>query len=98
MEKIEYKIKNGKKSVTKSVEIMDLSWTDWCKVQDLRILMNNPNGSAFTYGAKFVQLYLGKSDAEMESWRDSITDDDDFFTEMMVLVKEIANAVTDKKK
>ena len=98
MQKIEYKIKKGSKSETKSVELIDLSWGDWCKAQDLRLLMSNPNGAMFTNAAKFVQLYLGKSDEEMETWRDSMPGNDDFFTEVMLLAKEIGQSVNAKKK
>ena len=98
MQKIEYKIKKGSKSETKSVELVDLSWSDWCKVQDLRLLMSNPNGAMFTNAAKFVQLYLGKSDEEMETWRDNISDEDDFFTEVIVIAEKIGQAVNAKKK
>ena len=98
MDKIEYKVKEGKKSVEKSIELKDLSWSEWCKAQDISFMLQNPNGSMFTNIANYVQLYTGKTEPAMLEWRDSFDFYGDFQSELITIAREIGNHLSKKKK
>tara|TARA_Y100000310_G_scaffold51840_1_gene47719 strand:- start:856 stop:1152 length:297 start_codon:yes stop_codon:yes gene_type:complete len=98
MVKIEYKIKNGSKSETKELTLVDLPWNQFCKAADLGLKVSQPNGSQFSDMANFVMLYTGKNDEDMKKWRDSSNSQTDFINEIATVFKEITDFMQSKKK
>ena len=98
MNKIEYKIRKGKKSELREINVIELDWQDFCKSTDLAIKMNTPNGSQFTDVAAFVMLYTGKKDQDMMEWKNSCKNQADFINEVSEAFHAIITYVKSKKK
>ena len=96
--KIDYKIKVGKKSIDKSITLKELSWPEWCKIQDIQLVLSNPNGALFTNASNYVQIHLGKTDEEMIAWRDGYDIYGEFQAEIFILTRAITESYNTKKK
>ena len=91
MEKLDYKVKVGKKTETKSVELVDLNWNDYCRTTDLAIQLSLSKSPSFSDIGKLIQIYTGKSDQDMMDWKNSINDNGEFINEMSAVFTAITS-------
>ena len=98
MDKIEYKITQGGKSVKKEISLVELDWSAFCKTADLRIKLENPNGQQFTNVAQLIQVYTVKSDQEMLDWKSGCEDQVAFMNEVASVMNDITDHINSKKK
>ena len=95
---ITYNIEKGKKSIKKTIDIVDLSWNDFQRSSDISIKLLKPNGDLFKLTSDFVQIYTGKTDEEMIEWAKSCENYREFHQEIFQIGQAIMQNNNAKKK
>ena len=96
--KIEYEVSINKKKISKSLELVELGWKDFCKSTDIAVQMATSPESQFSNVALMVQIYTGKSEADMLNWLKSSNSKAEFIDDVSAAFKAIMASQDSKKK
>ena len=96
--KIEYKVSVNNKKVAKSLELVELGWQDFCKSTDIAVQMASSPDSQFSNVALMVQIYTGKSEADMLNWLKLSNSKAEFIDDVSAAFKAIMASQDSKKK
>ena len=96
--KIEYEVIINKKKVTKTLELVELGWKDFCKSTDIAVQMATHPDSQFSNVALMVQIYTGKSEDDMLAWLRASNSKAEFIDDVSAAFKSIMASQDSKKK
>ena len=96
--KIEYEVNVNKKKVTKTIELVELGWKDFCKSTDIAVQMATSPESQFSNVALMVQIYTGKSEDDMLAWLRVSNSKAEFIDDVSAAFKAIMESQDSKKK
>ena len=96
--KIEYEVNTNNKKVTKSLELVELGWKEFCKSTDIAVQMASSPDSQFSNVALMVQIYTGKSEDDMLNWLNLSNSKAEFIDDVSAAFKAIMASQDSKKK
>ena len=96
--KIEYEVIVNKKKATKSIELVELGWKDFCQSTDIAVQMATSPESQFSNVALMVQIYTGKSEDDMLAWLKASNSKAEFIDDVSAAFKAIMASQDSKKK
>jgi len=96
--KIEYEVSVNNKKVTKTLELIELGWRDFCKSTDIAVQMASSPDSQFSNVALMVQIYTGKSEDDMLNWLNLSNSKAEFIDDVSAAFKAIMASQDSKKK
>ena len=96
--KIEYEVSVNNKKVTKSLELVELGWKEFCRSTDIAVKMASSPDSQFSNVALMVQIYTGKSEGDMLNWLKASNSKSEFIDDVSAAFKAIMASQDSKKK